>query len=466
MLIRICFTNVFRVVMKNLNIDDYSLNTVSLMDFDEENIPPADLIIFPGSGLFGLSYLGFTDKLESVLEFAQGNNIPVIFSSLGMNNMDADESDYSRLTSIFQKKCVKAVSVREKKDEFLKYAGNTEYEIISVCDPAVWAGYVYSKFHNPESSIKPLVGINVVRGGLFKSNGINWTLSDEEKYLYYLSQELDKSDIDYRFYTNGSTLDNNALYHFRKKYNIPDNKFIFTDTSRELVQTISEFDAVAAVRMHSSIISYALGVPSFNIVWNEKIPEFYKSIGYSERALNIDDCLTDKSKVLIKEILLKDYHSPDPEFLMTLYNYLFNVMKELTSSKEVQIFKFDEICCELKNLTVFPSEDDTDLRFKIKKGEKRYASLFESDIKQKKEIQKLKKELEKTEQKYYNAQKSLDTTKESLNAAKKALEKSTKKQEKMKLELDYLNSRIVVKIYRKLAVFAHKIFKKSKVQNK
>lgn len=41
--------------------------------------------------------------------------------------------------------------------------------------------------------------------------------------------------------------------------------------------------------MHSSIISYALDVPSVNLVWNDKIPFFYQNIGYPDRAISIED---------------------------------------------------------------------------------------------------------------------------------------------------------------------------------
>ena len=41
--------------------------------------------------------------------------------------------------------------------------------------------------------------------------------------------------------------------------------------------------------MHLSIISYALDVPSVNLVWNDKIPFFYQNIGYPDRAISIED---------------------------------------------------------------------------------------------------------------------------------------------------------------------------------
>lgn len=271
-LIRVCFENLFRTVLKNLGISktNYEINKMSLHDIDEDLIKCSDCVFFAGGGLFGLSYLNFFEYLDKIVELAEQNDIPVIFSSMGINNMDVNAETEQKLVNLFKRKNIKSVSVRENIEVFRNYAAGCNFDIVEVCDPAVWCKYIYSK--DIENSNKQTVGINVVRGGLFSDNGKKWGLTKEMNYLNELRILLEENGYDYKFYTNGSVLDNNALRYFKRKYDIPEENVVLVQSTRELVKTVSRFNFVAAIRMHSSIISYSLGIPAINIVWNDKIP--------------------------------------------------------------------------------------------------------------------------------------------------------------------------------------------------
>lgn len=60
-LIRICFESLFKVVLKNLNIDlsECEIRKMALKKVDADLVCDSDVIIFAGGGLFGLSYLNF-----------------------------------------------------------------------------------------------------------------------------------------------------------------------------------------------------------------------------------------------------------------------------------------------------------------------------------------------------------------------------------------------------------------------
>ncbi|MBQ1412669.1 MAG: polysaccharide pyruvyl transferase family protein, partial [Clostridia bacterium] len=168
-LIRICFGRILSVVLQNLGLDQdkVTISYMALKEIDEAFVKNADIIAFAGGGLFGLSYLNFFDSLDRITLLAEEHQIPVIFSSIGINNMDVSTDNEHKLRAILQRKCIKAVSVRENLHIFREYAGQCDYEICKVCDPAVWTKYVYhSQLDHLPSHPQPLVGINVVRGGL------------------------------------------------------------------------------------------------------------------------------------------------------------------------------------------------------------------------------------------------------------------------------------------------------------
>ena len=180
-LIRICFEQLLRIVLKNLDIgeDAFRICRLSIKDVDDALVCSADLIAF------------------SIIELADQNGIPVILSSMGFNNMDANADNEHLIRELFQKKCIKALSVRENLPLFRQYADGGDFEICQVCDPAVWTKYVYaSRLPFPSSTqSEKIVGINVVRGGLFKDNDIQWNLGDELHYLDGIRQELDRHGV-------------------------------------------------------------------------------------------------------------------------------------------------------------------------------------------------------------------------------------------------------------------------------
>lgn len=443
MLIRICFLQLSRVVLKNLGISDYTLDVMPLKQPRDEQIVSADLIVIPGGAMFGINYLNVAEHIEHILDLADEKDIPVIFSSLGFNHMaDSSEND-ERLHRILSRSCIKAVSVRDSDDIFRRYAGQQTYEIIPVCDPAVWTEAVYAHdiaaaYAEKRDRKAPVVGINIVRGGLFKDNGVDWTLTKEEKYLKALSEILDEKGIDYRYFTNGQTWDANTMKHFADKYKIDNDKLIFSDTSREVVQAVAGFDAVIAIRMHASIISYGLGVPSINYVWNPKIPELYRKIGYPERAVMPENWSAEKAAEFIDILLREDSYRPDPGLLMTLYSFLYENYSGILGQLEnaAVLYDYDTVCSELSGMTVPAGMDDTDMRVKLKRGEARYYALFKSDDRKKSEIKALQKENERL-------MRELEKERE----ARKTAEAD---RDKAQGELDELNQRRVFRVYKKL----------------
>lgn len=406
-LISICFEKILKVVLLNHGFSDeeYSITKMGLKLINEVYIENSDIVFFAGGGLFGLSYLDFFKYLNKIVQIANENNIPVFFSSIGINNMGMNASEEEVLTSFFDYSCIKAISVRENIDLFKKYTEKIGIGLTQVCDPAVWTKFVYNLKHTDKSkSNNKLVGINVVRGGLFQDNGYDWKLADELNFLKSVSDLLEQRGLEYRFYTNGSVLDNNALHYFAQKYNVSGDKCVYPHTTREVVETINKFDIVLAFRMHSSIIAYSFAIPSIALAWNDKIPLFYEYIGCSDRVLKYEEWNADNALKILEKIITdkittrneKEYQ----EYLMSLYDYLYYVIKEFCLKEENESTKFDfeMVVAHLKKCIIGVNEDVFDMRVKLDKAEKQYLARFVDLKSRDKEIKiykRSKKDLEK-----------------------------------------------------------------------
>ena len=141
-LIRTCFTQLLKVALHNLDIE-YTLDVMSIMQPNSEQIQTADLIIVPGGAMFGISYLGVTEKIEKILDLADKNGVNVVFSSLGLNYLKHSPENDTRLKALLSRPSIKALSVRDGDEVFRYFADKANYKVRPVCDPAVWSGTVY-----------------------------------------------------------------------------------------------------------------------------------------------------------------------------------------------------------------------------------------------------------------------------------------------------------------------------------
>lgn len=445
MLIRICFDRLLKVALKNLGISEgeYSIDNMHIKTPDEEKITSADLILFSGGAMFGFNNLGSFDAIDRITALAQEKNIPVVFSSLGINNMHADGESGARLNAILRRPCVRAMSVRESADIFAPFADDCSFEVVSVCDPAVWAKHIYRREIQEEKGAKErrIVGLNVVRGGLFKANGNKWTLDSEEQYYKKLCALFDENGIEYRFFTNGSVLDNNSMEYITKRIGIPADKLITPDCTREVVRAIGGFDAVLAIRMHSSIISYALDVPSINLVWNEKIPHFYQSIGCPDRALALENSTPEVVLRLTQELLDDQGYKADESYLMTLYDFLYATLGTILNKPAESPYSIAEVSHMLGMQESGVDDDMLDYRTKLSRSRYCYRVLFDADMERRAQIKNLKKETK-------DLKKQIDEYKERYEGLEHESKEAREK-------LSRINRLLPVRLY-------HKLFKKKK----
>ncbi len=460
MLIRICFEKLLRAALKNLGMaqTDYEIDRMSLKEIDEEKIKSANLLFFAGGGIFGQSYLKLFDYIDPITRIAEANRIPVVFSSTGVNDMSVSDENRHRNIDLLRRSCIRAFSVRENPELFREYAKGSDLEIRPVCDPAVWTKYVYSheiqkvrdeKMRSPGKTI----GVNVVRGGLFRDNDCAWSLKKEEAYLSELKTLLEEAGYTVRFFINGNTLDHNAMGYFAENYAIPETRLISPDTTRELVEAIAGFDAVVAFRMHASIISYALDVPSINIVWNAKIPLFYQNIGYPERAIPLDSATPELIAEKAKSLLGDTNYAADPEYMMSLYRFLYETLcKQLypDATPPHPIFSFERVAAELSNDSVPPKEDIIDYRTKLQKSEKRYITLFSESKAAQAQIKALKAETGALKKKADEQKREIAELRQNVRSAEQERKEAQAAAEKLQQRLDAINKKFPVRVYKKL----------------
>ncbi len=54
------------------------------------------------------------------------------------------------------------------------------------------------------------------------------------------------------------------------------------EATEEFVQMVTGFQNIIAFRMHAQVVAASFGEPSFGLVWDPKIVEFYEKLGFPQ----------------------------------------------------------------------------------------------------------------------------------------------------------------------------------------
>lgn len=378
-LIRISFQGLLEVALANHGLapDDYEIVPMPLKKVDEELLGSAHAILFAGGGLFGLSYLDFFTHLDQITAIADNRGIPVVFSSMGLNNMDAADSNVDAIAEVVRRRCVKAVAVRENLALFQDLVTDLPFEARQIADPAVWTKYVYGMTDTvPDGTL----GVNVVRGGLFVANKRDWGLAAEMEYLAELSAHAEAAGMSAHFYTNGSLDDNNSLRFFAQENAIQPHRVILPQTTREVVDAIASRSAIASIRMHSSIIAYSFGIPTVALEWNDKLPHFYEAIGHPERVIPFGEWSGERSFEALRAAGVAPEDNPGYQsYLMSTYAYIHEVVGRHVLGDDhpsAPAHDFAGVAEALVTRANLINEDENDLRIKMGKAERAYLRRF------------------------------------------------------------------------------------------
>lgn len=304
----------------------------SLLDPARRAISEADLLIFGGAPLFNYRYQSFYRRTIRTVELAQEYGVPTLFSSIGVEPYSDDDSRSQKLKRALNLPVVRQITTRDDLESVQRYVEGSPIATGLVADPAVFADKVFENLgKSPASKIKDAkltVGLVVTRGGIFADNGIDFTEKDQREFWLGVTRLLEDRGYTYRLFTTGHFTDEIFLDSLVRQHGVSARNVTFTINSpEELIQELRKCDAVIAYRLHASITSFALGIPSIGLSWNFKVPDFYREVGYPDRA--IDSMKWNPLHVVsAMEAALKSGVQKNDDYFYTVYKSLYDGVKE------------------------------------------------------------------------------------------------------------------------------------------
>jgi len=293
------------------------------------NIKNVDMLIFVGGGIIKYKQQEFLYIIDEITKVADKNNIPVIFNSVGIEDYDKANLKCMLLKKAINRKCVKAISTRDNIDLLQgKYIVNKKIYTTLAADPALYS----SECYNIKKKNSNIIGIGLIRPNIFKE--YMYDINEEFLLKLYkdLIDEIIRRGYQAKVFINGTNADY-KIQNKLKEYLGDDKKYssIFVSkptNSKELVNIISSFKGTIASRLHASIVSYALGIPSIGLVWNKKQLMFGKIIDKENNFLTKEQF---DSKYIL-DTLENNFNNENvisPIYKKTVYNFLNMTIKSI-----------------------------------------------------------------------------------------------------------------------------------------
>lgn len=256
-----------------------------------------DTAIFAGGGVIKYKYENIDQKISAIVSIAEKMGIDVKFHSVGVEGYSESNLKCQKLKKSLNSDSVSSISTRDDFEILEKnYIDNPKITVSSVADSAFWVNCVYSDVISPKGD-DFIVGLGVGRGNIFVDNGVNFDENDQIEFWLSFVKLLDDMKIKWEFYTNGALADIEFLNKLllNKYFQNSENKILTNNPIDDvhLINIINKFSTVFSIRMHSSIVAYSLEIPSFGLVWNDKVRILSQIIGHENRyytpeQINID----------------------------------------------------------------------------------------------------------------------------------------------------------------------------------
>lgn len=262
----------------------------------KRELADVDAILFAGGGFLKFRTQGLNYYVEQILKIARANNIPVMMNGVGIEGYDEADIRCQRLKQAINSDCVKVITTRDDVEILQRnYIENPKIKTARVGDPALWTPECYGIEQN---SGRSKIGINVIRGKIFKDYGNSFSYGQIKEFYKQLIESAERRGMDWVLFSNGMSGDQKFGKKVLKSLGIPAEDKILPapETSMELLDMIKDFKCIFGARLHACITAYSLDVPAVGFIWNEKTRFFADIIGKKENFFEEDEI--DAEKIL------------------------------------------------------------------------------------------------------------------------------------------------------------------------
>ena len=284
-----------------------------------------DTIVFAGGQLL-FDY--FIPLIEVIVRRAENNSVKVILNACGVGPIS--KGNAKKMRYIVESPAVEMITLRESPQLLLSVVGPVKRsDIQRVNDPALLCASQYAFSSNKQKKI----GIGLIDPIILRKHDLKISKSEYKAIIKKIVSYCDEKSLPYEFFCTGDKRDYAFLCETQK--NMYPNSVVANcpENVEALLQLISQYSSIISFRLHSHIVAASCGVPSFALVWDKKVEEFFKGIG---RENDCFDLIKGETLDTIEQKLDGFFHEKYSCDLEKFENAGDVLYKKLTLGKETQ----------------------------------------------------------------------------------------------------------------------------------
>lgn len=295
-----------------------------------------DAIMFAGGGFLKFRTQGLNYYVEQIVKIAQSKGIPVMMNGVGIEGYDEADIRCQQLKKIINSSCMKIITTRDDVEVLQHhYITNPDIQTSRVGDPALWTPECYQI---KKASDNQLIGINVIRGNVFRDYGNSYSSEQLKDFYKQLVLSAEKRGLNWVLFSNGMISDQKLGRIILQELGMdPEEKLLpAPETSLELLEMIRKFKCIFGARLHACITAYSMDVPVVGFIWNEKTRFFADIIHKKENFFEESEIDVERILDQMETASSSQYDTAVRDHLKALTKeYMEQFLKQLDNSDSI-----------------------------------------------------------------------------------------------------------------------------------
>jgi polysaccharide pyruvyl transferase WcaK-like protein len=291
----------------------------------------ADRIIIGGGQLLQDNRLAFPTAIKRVVDFAQEQGIPVSFFSVGVGR-NWSALGKSMLNTALSRNTVERIDCRDESSA--RQLRSVFPDIDCVVTVSADAALAIKKDTAPIDRSNSPLGLCIMHPATIKWTNSDHPLSDIEcatEYWVGIYRALSERGVELCMFTNG--LDEDQQFALKILQRLQTHLSVDPSillprpvTPAQLIDIISRCRCIIANRLHANIVATIQRVPCVALGWDDKVEEFMRYSGQSERYIRANQDPSDVITAAVGALGGSAQDTPIPAMIDVLRNSMATVL--------------------------------------------------------------------------------------------------------------------------------------------
>lgn len=268
----------YRIYTKIFNLVSHLKNRNGKKEDLIKKIAQSDIVIIGGGQLLQNNNWSFPLDLHLVATILETLNKPLFIVGCGVGGKNWDVLSKFCLRALLKYKNLQGIYVRD--EQSIKNL-NDNFSVSStfIPDPAITIADHLKKDRTLKNSDLRL-GLGIISPSMLNRNKhlVKYSKDDHINFWTDMINKLENKGYKLSLFTTGDRSDYFFAEELKSKckleFGIEIELYPNANTLEQLTEQMLSFNKIISMRLHSHIIAYSYQIPSYGVIWDNKVEEF------------------------------------------------------------------------------------------------------------------------------------------------------------------------------------------------